>query len=214
MSPLYINEILTPTQKFVFERLAIFKKIGVLAGGTALAFQLRHRKSFDFDIFTKKEISPDLFWEIRKIFGRKTKPIKESERELSFFTPNKIKVTFFHYPLKPFYKIIKTPSLFIFDWRDIAADKAYTIGRRPIWRDYVDLFFIIRRGHGLEKIISDAKRKFQGSFSEKLFLGQLGYFGDLEDFKISFLKEKYQPQEIQKFFKKKIEEYTKKRIKL
>lgn len=208
MLRLYINEILTPVQKFVFNKLATLKPIGILAGGTALAFQLKHRKSFDFDVFTFKTIPSNFSWELRKIFGRKIKVIMDSERELTFLTPKNIKITFFHYPFRPLYKTIKTDSLSIFDWRDIAADKAYTLGRRPIYRDYVDLFFIIKMGHSLKNVISDAKKKFEGLFSEKLFLEQLIYFGDLQDFKMEFLKKKYEPKEIKVFLEKEVEKYT------
>lgn len=204
MSRLYTKEVLTANQKAVFNKLKALKQIGVMAGGTALAFQLAHRRSYDFDIFTSRKIPPNLSWEMRKIFGKKIKVVQESENELTFFAPSKFKVTFFYYPFRPLYKIIKTSSISIFDWRDVAADKAYTLGRRPIWRDYVDLFFIIRKSHGLKKIIRDAKKKFGGLFSEKLFLEQLIYLEDIQDFKIDFLKESFQPQKIKKFFEKEI----------
>jgi len=207
MSQLYINDALSPARRTVFAELAALKKVGVLAGGTALSFQLKHRRSFDFDIFTSREIPSEFAWEIKKVFG-KIKVIKESETELTFFTARKIKITFFHYPFKPLYKIIKTNSLSIFDWRDIAADKAYTLGRRPIYRDYVDIFSIIKKGHLLKTIILDAKKKFKGLFSEKLFLEQLTYFGDLQDFKIEFLGKSFQIKEISSFLKRAVEQYT------
>lgn len=209
MSRLYIKQVLTPHRKTVFLKLKFFKKIGVMAGGTALAFQLGHRRSYDFDIFVSKNIPPNLSWEIKKNFGKKIKVFKETETELTFFTPLKFKVTFFYYPFKPLHKVIKTPSVSIFDWRDIAADKVYALGRRPIWRDYVDLYFIIKKGHGLKKIILDAQKKFEGLFSEKLFLGQLIYLKDLQDFKIEFLRESIQPETIKKFFEKEVEKYKK-----
>ena len=212
MSLLFTNKVLSSAKKVVFEKLVSLKRIGILAGGTALAFQLGHRRSFDFDIFTSKEIPSEFAWEVKKVFG-KIKVIKESETELTFFTARKVKITFFSYPFKPLYKIIKTKSISIFDWRDIAADKAYTLGRRPIYRDYVDIFFIIKKGHPLKDILSDAKRKFNGLFSEKLFLGQLTYFGDIQDFKIEFLEESFQPEEIKTFFEKEVEKYTKAKIK-
>lgn len=78
------------------------------------------------------------------------------------------------------------------------------MGRRPTYRDYVDIFYIVKKGHKLEKIILDAKRKFKNLFSKKLFLEQLIYFGDIKDFKIEFLGESSQPEKIQKFFEKQI----------
>ena len=83
------------------------------------------------------------------------------------------------------------------------------LGRRPIYRDYIDLFFIIKRGYLLGDILSDAERKFGGLFSEKLFLEQLTYFGDIQDSKIEFLGKSFQPKEIRLFFEKAAEQYTK-----
>lgn len=73
MSRLYINGVLTSNQKAVFGKPGILKEIGVMAGGTVLSLQLKHRKFYDFDIFTPKNISPNLSWEIKKIFGKKNK---------------------------------------------------------------------------------------------------------------------------------------------
>lgn len=209
MSRLYIKEVLTANQKTVFIKLKSLKKIGVMAGGTALAFQLGHRRSYDFDIFTSKNIPADLSWEVRKIFSKKIKVVKDSENELTFFTPTKVKVTLFYYPFKSLYKTVKTPSVAILDWRDIAADKAYALGRRPIWRDYVDLYYITKEGRELKEIILDAQKKFGGFFSEKLFLEQLIYLKDLRYFKIDFLRESIRSETIKRFFEKEVKKYKK-----
>jgi len=108
---------------------------------------------------------------------------------------------------------VKTSSLPLFDKRDIAADKAYTVGRRPAWRDYVDLFFLLKGGHvSLEKVIRDAKRKFGTLFAEKLFLEQLTYYKDIKNFKVEFIEKKYSPKQIQDFLKKKVSRYISKEL--
>jgi len=107
MSQLYINDVLTSTQKVAFNKLTAFKKDGILAEGTALALQLKHRRSFDFDIFISKSIPFNFAWEVRKIFGRRMKIIKESENELTFLTPKNTKITFFNIPLSHFIKLSK-----------------------------------------------------------------------------------------------------------
>ena len=85
--------------------------------------------------------------------------------------------------------------------RDLASNKAYVIGRRGAWRDYVDLFFLLKNGVEFEKVITETKKRFGGAFSEKLFLEQLTYFDDLKDFTVDYLGESYQPNEIQDYFK-------------
>ena len=51
------HEIFDPDRTEIFQKLKPFNRIGVLAGGSALALQLGHRKSFDFDIFISKPLS-------------------------------------------------------------------------------------------------------------------------------------------------------------
>ena len=50
------NHILTPNQKELFPLLKKFKKYYYLAGGTAIALHIGHRRSIDFDLFTNSPI--------------------------------------------------------------------------------------------------------------------------------------------------------------
>lgn len=69
MSKLYF-EILTDSQKEVLVLLKEFSKYGVLAGGTALALQFFHRKSYDLDIFVPKLISKKFIYKIKQCFRK------------------------------------------------------------------------------------------------------------------------------------------------
>lgn len=94
---------------------------------------------------------------------------------------------------------------------DIAAEKAQTLGRRAIWRDYVDLFFLLKwKILTLDKIIQLAKKKFGGEFVETQFLEQLPYFADLQKTPIEFVGKKYSDEEIKSFLEKEVEAYLKK----
>lgn len=87
---------------------------------------------------------------------------------------------------------------------DLAAMKAYAMGRRATWKDYVDLYFLLKNHFSLTKIAKRAKRIFHGGFNEKLFRQQLCYFEDVDlSEKIDFLKEKIPAGEIQKFLTEK-----------
>ena len=57
-----------------------------------------------------------------------------------------------------------------------AAMKAFALGRRSKWKDYIDLFFILRSHYDLPQISEQARMRFGDLFSEKLFRGQLNYF--------------------------------------
>lgn len=211
MSKLYF-EVFTEGEKKEFPKFKKFVKFGVLAGGTALALQIQHRRSYDFDVFFNQPLSKTLNQKAKNVFG-KIRIINEFEEELTFVTPLDVKITFIYYPFLNLFPLISTFSINLFHWKDIALDKAYTIGRRAQYRDYVDLFFLLKEKKlSLEWIIKNANKRFEGLFSEKLFLEQLVYFKDLKVFPIEFLKSKYRIEEIQRFFKKTVSDYLKEKI--
>lgn len=206
MSRLYF-EIFDQTRKEVFQKLSGFKKIGVLGGGTAISLQLGSRYSYDFDIFSSKLIAKNILLQALDVFGLKIKKLIDTLEELSFITNQGVKVSFVHFPFLGLHPTVETESLKLFSLSDLASNKAYVIGRRGEYRDYVDLFFLLKNGLKLRKIVEEAEKRFRGAFSERLFLEQLFYFKDLKDFKIDFLKEKYSPSQIKAFLKKAVEGY-------
>ena len=58
--------------------------------------------------------------------------------------------------------------------------KAYALGRRSKWKDYVDLFFLIKYHFSISEISEKANELFKDMFSEKLFRAQLSYFEDID----------------------------------
>lgn len=169
--------------------------------------QITHRKSYDLDLFLPKLISKKFLYQVKQYF-KKIEIITDTGDELSLVSAaHKVKISFIYYPFSPLYKTIPTPYLELFNWRDIGLDKAHTIGRRGEWRDYVDLYFIIKNGFSLKNIIKGAQKKFGDLFSEKLFLSQLVYFGDLQDFTIDFIAKEHSKEEIKSFLEKKVREY-------
>jgi len=203
MSKLHF-ETFNEARKSVFRTLAEFKDVGILAGGTAISLQLGHRYSYDFDVFTSKPIAENLLVRVMEAFGRNIQKLVDSPDELSFLTPKKVKISFVHFPFPDLHRPIKTKAIPLFNLRDLASNKAYVIGRRGEYRDYVDLFFLLKEGLSLKKIINEAKKRFKGAFSERLFLEQLVYFKDLKDFRIDFLRKKYEPKQIYEFFQREI----------
>ncbi len=212
MSLQYLDQLDSERQK-VFRELGYFSKRFVLAGGTAIMLQIGHRKSYDFDCFSEKNLPRNLLREIKKTFGGLISPRYQTSELLTFLTYKGIEVTFAYHPYRSLRKVVKTNSMSLFHLDDLVANKAYTIGRRGQWRDYVDLFFFLKWGlYNLETIIEFARKKFQGEFNEKLFLEQLVYFGDLNIAETVFLKEPYTEKEIKSFLERQVEGYIKKRI--
>lgn len=212
MSNLYLDW-LDEQRRLVFTDLVQFAPDGTLGGGTALALQLRHRKSFDFDIFLTTEVPSTLLPKISRFYGTEhLKLLNDSREELSCLVNNEVKITYLCYPFLPLHPKVFSPSLPLFHLKDIATDKAYTIGRRPAYRDYVDLYFILKKGLvALPDLIKDAEKRFQGAFNEKLFLQQLVYLDDLKEFAVTFLNESITPEEIGSFFTRFTEGYLARR---
>jgi len=79
----------------------------------------------------------------------------------------------------------------------VSLNKAFLLGRRPKWRDYVDLYFLLRgRYLGLNDLIVLGRKKFGTDFSEKLFLEQLVYWRDIGSWDVEFINKKVAPEEI------------------
>lgn len=201
-------EILDTERLEVFNLLSSFKKYGILGGGTAIALQIEHRKSYDFDIFLEESIPKVLINDVKEIFPD-FQILREETNQLDFVVRNEVKLTFLKHAFSPLYPPIRTSSLSLFNLKDLASNKAATIGRRGVWRDYVDLFFLIKKGvSSLASIITETEKRFGGEFNKRLFLEQLLYTKDITDFGIDYLNESYSFEEISSFFENQVESYT------
>ena len=115
------------------------------------------------------------------------KVLKNKESEFTFLS-HSVKITFFSFPFpieysERFDDIIKMPSILT-----IAAMKAFALGRRAKWKDYVDLYFILRDHYTINDIVVEGKKIFGGEFNSKIFRTQLSYFKDINyDEKVEFL---------------------------
>ena len=83
------------------------------------------------------------------------------------------------------------------------------LGRRPKWRDYVDLYFLLKDHVLLEDLINISQKKFGSDFSEKLFLEQLVFWDDVIDYGIEFLGTKVPKEKIKKFLEEEVRKYKK-----
>ncbi len=171
-------QILTEPQA---ELLPLVKKFSAgfgLVGGTAVALQLGHRRSIDFDLFCENEFDNNAI--LRKVKRDFTVEFvyMNTDTQLTFLVNQGVKMTFYAYPfkidyIKNFKDIIKIPDLLT-----LAAMKAFALGRRAKWKDYVDLYFILKK-FSLGEVVKRAVKIFEGAFNEKLFREQLSYHADI-----------------------------------
>ncbi len=174
------QEILTKEQTKLLPLAKKFIKDFGLVGGTAVALQIGHRRSIDFDLFSDREFNNAKIRQIIIKSGHKISKVYKDEAEQFTFFVDKVQFTFFRYPFKiefseHFEKILRMPNLLT-----LAAMKAYALGRRAKWKDYVDLYFIIKEHFSISKISKKGKEIFGNEFNEKLFRSQLAYFKDID----------------------------------
>ena len=197
-------EAISSKRQKIFQKFKNFPQF-YLAGGTALALQIGHRMSDDFDLFTEKDISADLLEEVEKIFKGSTIDIIINHSEQLSLIIEQTKVDFVKYPFPLISGLIEYEEVKIIKIPEIAAMKAYTIGRRAIYKDYIDLYFILFEKHSsLPEIIKISKEKFKEHFDPRLFLEQLVYLEDIQEEPIQFLKKKVGKKELEDFFQEEI----------
>lgn len=173
------TEILSGKQNELLPYLKVFKRKFYLVGGTAIALHLGHRRSIDFDLFCRNDINKkDIRKKLEAIPFRIVKLFEDTDQ--IHFIINDIKVTFFNYTFEIEHPLsleqyISYPSLL-----SLASMKAYALGRRAKWKDYVDLYFILKDHCSVEEVSKEALRNFGQLYSEKLFREQLAFHKDID----------------------------------
>jgi Nucleotidyl transferase AbiEii toxin, Type IV TA system len=208
MSKIHL-ELFDPERQKIFTTLGQFKDVGYLAGGTALMLQIQHRKSVDFDVFISHALNNRFRLSVETVFGKQNLEVN-SEDQITFSPQAGIEVTFLWYYWKPLQPLLPTEALPLASLEDIAADKAHTLGRRAMWRDYVDLFCLLKnQGMTVGTIIDAATKKFGGDFVKEQFLEQLSYFGDITIVPVDYIQQTFTPEEIKIFLQQQVQDYLK-----
>lgn len=171
-------EVLNADQLGLLPVLKLFRKEFYLVGGTAIALQIGHRRSIDFDLFTLRPFGSRRVLNALAKAGKEAVVTRRVSEQLNLVVDN-VKLTFFEYP----YAVEATVSNDVFrmpDLLSLAAMKAFALGRRSKWKDYIDLFFLLRDRFNLSDIDQRAGEIFGDEFSAKLFRGQLAYHQDID----------------------------------
>ncbi|GMX58738.1 MAG: hypothetical protein MCSN_3920 [Candidatus Microsyncoccus archaeolyticus] len=168
------NNVLSEEQKQLLPLLKDFSKQFGLIGGTAIALQIGHRRSIDFDL-----ASIDIFdnSKIKNKIERIDSVVVDEKGEYTIVTKN-TKITFLYYPFKIEFNN-DFEGIRVADLLTLSALKAYALGRRTKWKDYVDLYFILKN-YTLDQVVEKAESIFGNEFNEKIFRAQLGYFEDID----------------------------------
>lgn len=153
-----------------------------LAGGTALALQLGHRKSIDLDFFIDK--FPTRHEQILKNFAGEPIEITQLAPGTLDLLYQSTKVSFleFAYPLlAPLVTGENYPKLKLASVLDIACMKLNAIAGRGGRKDFYDFYFILQK-YTLAEIFRAAQRKYAGAmYHDTHYLRALNYFVDADN---------------------------------
>ncbi len=195
------DEALTKDAAMLLPKFIRFKQF-YLVGGTALALQMGHRLSVDFDLFSRESLSSRLLEQVKNVFVSEKLVVTYRSPEQLNVEINGVKTTFFFFDYPVIEPFVPYRGLSLASIREIAAMKAFAIGKRLSFKDYVDWYFMLKEKRvTLPDVISLAQKKFGGDFNDRLFLGQLVSLSDIPEQTIDFLLDKVSKEEIERFLK-------------
>jgi hypothetical protein len=173
------DDILTVRQKKALRRLGSFASENgyYLGGGTAVAIQLGHRRSVDFDWFTS-ELLPDPL-RLAAALGQEKIPFATGQvaRGTLYGSAYRVQVSFLEYA----YPLLKP----VFNWKeyncplaslaDLACMKLAAIAQRGSKKDFVDIYALGQETFSLTDMLAFYRRKYDVQDIGHILYG-LSYF--------------------------------------
>lgn len=172
------TNIFNTDQEKLLAFIQTFSSEYYLVGGTAIALHLGHRRSIDFDLFTDHTFDPMIVRNKINKYKHIEYTFSQGSGELTVLIEH-VKFTFFHYPFVIERPIDFNPYIRLPDLITLGAMKAFALGKRAKWKDYVDMFFIFQR-YSFQEVVEKTDSIFKDEFNEKLFRTQLAYFADID----------------------------------
>jgi hypothetical protein len=184
-------DILSAVQRRLWPSLRPAQDFGfVLYGGTAIALQLAHRTSVDFDFFTERPFDPEATRSALHFMAR-AKVIQERPDTLSVQVPAEppsdefVNVSFFGSigigrVGEP--RLTDDSVLWIASLDDLMATKVKVLLQRVEAKDYQDIAAMVEAGVSLAKGLASARQMYGPAFQPSECLKALVYFegGDLD----------------------------------
>jgi len=171
----------------------------VLVGGSALSMHLCHRKSEDLDFFTYEDsfVKQEIFEYIKKFDNKEI--LNQTDEQVDLLLDG-VKVTFFNAKWS-FLRPVKIEKFNLSSLEAIAAMKINVLFLRAKYRDYYDIYFLVKKSMSLKKMFECSLNVLEG-INFKLFSVALVYTDDIEDDTIEYLApiEKIKKEEIRDFF--------------
>ncbi|MBO4571363.1 MAG: nucleotidyl transferase AbiEii/AbiGii toxin family protein [Bacteroidales bacterium] len=206
---------LTPATQEVFEQVSQLDCIKdlFLCGGTGQSLQMNHRLSedLDFELIGLRKERPELDFgailgEIKLKFPDAREEIMGEDHFLVFINEGRVKLSFFRpeNPVKTMkvgwqHNNLKIPTL-----QELLGMKVYAICVRTVFRDYYDIYCLLKAGCNLTEAVSYASYLFRHTIRSKAMYTKLlspQLFRKDEDFQRMSPAEDVSPETIRDYIK-------------
>ena len=175
-------DILPAAQRRLWDELAEVPPEFVLYGGTAIALQLGHRQSVDFEFFGSRSLDPArLSLALPFLSGATITQREPNTLSCNVRRGGEVKLSFFGLPgfrrLRP---PIMAPDngLQIASLLDLAGTKASVVQMRPEAKDYIDLDALLTNGIDLPTALAAARVIYGVQFNPQITLKAMTYFDE------------------------------------
>ncbi|OGG11531.1 hypothetical protein A2Z00_02785 [Candidatus Gottesmanbacteria bacterium RBG_13_45_10] len=193
--------------------LAVLSQSGILAqaymaGGSALALQLGHRQSVDFDFFSPVEFEPQTIADQLKTKGEFTLDQLTPKTVLGTF--GGVRLSLFHYTYALIDKTTPYEGIALAGPKDIAAMKLVAITDRGSKKDFIDLYMLAKLRFALAEMLTFYEQKYHLLTENKLIiLKSLQYFDDAETMEMPVMLSSIDWDEVKKFFVQEVKQLWK-----
>jgi hypothetical protein len=151
----------------------------MLAGGTGLALQLRHLVSEDLDFFRAGAFDSEQLAVGLADLGRVA--VQNRSAGTLHIRLEGLRVSFLAAQAPLLFPGTRYRGILVADPRDIAVMKVVAIGGRGSRKDFVDLYFCLRSGGGLDAVFEMVRRRFRAvDYKEYHLLRSLAFFEDAD----------------------------------
>jgi hypothetical protein len=181
-----------------------------LAGGTGLALQIGHRKSYDLDFFTNKEFEVNEVIDFLK--DNFDTQLEMSDKRTIKAEIDGVRFSLFYYDYPLLSRFEKFGEINLASIKDIAAMKLVAITNRGAKRDFIDIYFISKM-EGLEKLLEYYEKKYK-KVKPNIYnvLKGLVYFDDAEDESMPRMIKSVSWDKVKEYFRDEVKKIVRKRL--
>ena len=147
-----------------------------LAGGTSLALQIGHRISVDLDFFGNRPFETQEILDLLQPVGQVR--ILSQSKNILVLNVEGVKVDFVNYRYPLIREVLQIESLRLLDLPDIAAMKLAAIAGRGRKKDFIDIYFLLKK-YSLAQLFEFYNAKYEDG-SIFMVSRSITYFDDAD----------------------------------